>query len=197
MTIRKHTARTVRQQSGNAALEVLLLIPFIVLIWALLFNMGYNGKQHRATQAALRMGAFEYVAGLPNMNRDRSIKAAEDAVNDAIFANQGKPAALRISGRNGIPSEVDDSEGILGKMSSRETVTISVTRTPPYADWLTRSPLQGGIILASNTWTYCELKDGDHGSSLMKGVEVVANFGLWMFGGCGGSKRFQCEDRCP
>ena len=53
-----------RNQAGSAALEAMLLIPIIAVILTLLVNMGYNGVRHRKAQAALRLGAFEFVDGL-------------------------------------------------------------------------------------------------------------------------------------
>lgn len=190
-------------QRGSAALEVLLLIPFIVLIWMLLVNMGYNGFRHRSAQAALRLGAFEFVSGLSLMNRQKSAEAAENTVNQIFFSGEGKAATLTFSGQKGVPSQVEDNDGLLADASSRETVAISVKREPPYADLFPNTPLRGGLIVASNTWTYCEMKDKDHkgGLGVTGGLDVlngIGKYGLWLFGGCGGDTYdFSCDDRCP
>jgi hypothetical protein len=172
-------------QRGSAALEVLLLIPFIVLIWMLLVNMGYNGFRHRSAQSALRLGAFEFVSGLSTMNRQKSSQAAENSVNEIYFKNEDKAATLSFSGQNGVPSQVQDNDGILANASSRETVAISVKRKPPYADLFPNTPLQGALIVASNTWTYCEMKDKDEGIAGLKELNLLGKYGLWLFGGCG------------
>jgi hypothetical protein len=185
-------------QRGSAALEVLLLIPFIVLIWALLVNMGYNGFRHRYAQAALRFGAFEFVSGLALMNREKSAQASEASVNQIFFPGEAKAATLTFSGQKGVPSQIADNDGILADASSRETVAISVTRTPPYADVFPNTPLTGGLIIASNTWTYCEMKDRDQGAIGLDVLNEIGKYGLWLFGGCGGDTfDFSCDDRCP
>lgn len=200
--IRNRIFRTGRRQNGSAALEVLLLIPFILLIWMLLVNMGYNGVRHRMTQAALRIAAFQFVAGMSEMNRQQAEQAAASTANQNMFPGEGSPATFSFSKKSvdpGVAASTSSSEtgGLLAKASSRETVGISVSRTPPYGDVFPRTPLKGGLIVASNTWTYCEMKDDDLGVPVMSQIEKTAKFGLWLFGGCGGTKLFKCEDRCP
>ena len=187
-------------QDGSAALEVLLLIPFILLIWMLLFNMGYNGVRHRKAQGALRLGAFQYVNGLATMNSQQSAQNAEALVNDRFFPGEQKAASLFFSGQAGKPNGIEDDQGVLGRVSSRQTVSVSVKREPPYANMMPRQPLQGGLIVAANTWTFCEMKDEDFGRSLapLRALALVGDYGLWLFGGCGGDNfQFNCDDRCP
>ncbi len=142
--IRVRVLRIRGRQGGSAALEVLLLIPFIVLIWALLFNMGYNGVRHRMTQAALRIAAFQFVAGMAEMNRQQAEQAAASITNQRMFPKEGQPATLSFSSQS-------SNKGILDTVSSRETIGISVSRTPPYGNALPRTPLRGRLIVASNT----------------------------------------------
>lgn len=192
-------------QPGSAALEVLLIFPFIVLIWMLIVNMGYNGMRHRMAQAGLRLGAFQFVAGTSTMNRDEAAKAAESAVNQAMFPGEDKAAKLSFSGQSGVSGEanqelagVKDDEGLLSKASSRVTVSIAVTRDPPYGDLFPRTEIQGRYIVASNTWTYCEMKDKDSKLKVFDILDGIGKYGLWLFGGCGGKAfDFSCDDRCP
>lgn len=200
-----------RKSAGSAALEVLLLIPFIVLIWMLIVNMGYNGFRHRMTQAALRMGAFQFVAGLSTMNRDESANAAQARVNQLMFPGENAAAKFTFASQHGISGEarteagqaIEDDQGLLSKASSRETVSISVTRDPPYADLFPRTSIGRTYIVASNTWTYCELKDRDGdfssaGVDVFNAMNTIGKYGLWLFGGCGGGAfDFSCDDRCP
>ena len=187
-----------KSNRGSAAIEVLLLIPFIVLIMMLLVNMGYNGFRHRSTQAALRLAAFDFVAGLSTMSREKSAQAAESSINQAFFAGEDKAATVTFSGQKGVASQMEGNSGFLADMSSRETAAISVKRSPPYADLFPNTDLRAGLILASNTWTYCEMKDKDQGTLGLNQIDLVGKYGLWLFGGCGGSTfDFSCDDRCP
>ena len=60
--------------------------------------------------------------------------------------------------------------------------------------------LRGGLIVSSNTWTFCEMKDNENGAG-MQGLEtlnLVGDYALWLFGGCGGDAlQFSCKDECP
>jgi hypothetical protein len=132
------------------------------------------------------------------MNRQKSAQTAESTVNQIFFTGEDKAATLTFSGQNGVPSQIQDNDGILANASSRETVAISVKRTPPYADLFPNTPLRGGLIVASNTWTYCEMKDKDQGIAGLKQLNLLGKYGLWLFGGCGGKTYdFSCDDRCP
>lgn len=188
-----------------------MLMPFIVLIWMLIVNMGYNGFRHRMAQAALRMAAFDFVASISLKNRQEAAKDTESRVNQLMFPDETGAAKFTFASSHGISGEesnkaaqeLKDDQGLLSKASSRESVAISLTRNPPYADLFPRTSIGRTYIVASNTWTYCELKDKD-GSFSSGGVDVfnamndIGKYGLWLFGGCGG-KAFDlsCEDRCP
>jgi len=199
-----------RRQRGSAALEVLLLIPFILLIYMLLFNMGYNADRHRKVQAALRLGAFQYVSDLTTMNAVQAKDSAQAIVNDQIFPGEPQDTArLDFSGsahqQTGCsdnppdPPCFDDDQGFLGNVSSRITLQAAVKRTPPYANIFPDSALTGTYIVSSNTWTYCEMNDEDFDGPGMNAIRTGAVIGegvLWLFGGCGGDT-FSCgDDEC-
>lgn len=198
-----------RRQRGSAALEVLLLIPFILLIYVLLFNMAYNADRHRKMQAALRLGAFQYVSDLTTMNSQQAASSAVSIVNAEIFRDESNAASLTFSGsahqqascsdNPPDPPCFDDDQGLLGNVSSRITVRAAIKRTPPYANIFPNSDLIGSYIVSSNTWTYCEMKDEDFGGADMgfirEGVAIGTRV-LWLFGGCGGDT-FSCgTDEC-
>ena len=200
-----------REAAGSAALEVLMLIPFIVLIWMLIVNMGYNGFRHRMAQAALRMAAFDFVANISLKNREEAARDTESRVNQLMFPGETGAAKFTFASSHGISGDesnkaaqgLQDSQGMLAKASSRESVAITVTRNPPYADLFPRTGIGRTYIVASNTWTYCELKDKD-GSYSSTGIDVfnamdqIGKYGLWLFGGCGGAAfDLSCDDRCP
>lgn len=193
-----------RRQPGSAALEVLLMFPFILLIWMLVVNMGYNGMRYRMAQEGLRLGAFQFVAGRSTMTRDEAAKAANATVNQATFPGEETAAKLAFSGQSGVSGEAKqelagvEDDGLLSKASSRVTVSIAVTRDPPYGDLFPRTEIQGRYVVASNTWTYCEMKDADGISKIFGTASKIEQYGLWLFGGCGGKKMdFSCDDRCP
>lgn len=191
---------TRRRDRGAAALEVLLLIPFIVLIWMLIVNMGYNGFRHRMAQASLRFASFEFVDNMATMNRQDAAKAAASAANSAFFDGENEPAKFQFTDQKGAPQDpgIEDETRLLANASSRETGTISLRRSPPYADLFPRTDIGGRYIIASNTWTYCEMKDKDHKMDEVKLLDEIGKYGLWLFGGCGGSAfDFSCDDRCP
>ena len=189
-------------QRGSAAIEVLLLIPFIVLIWALLFNMGYNADRHRKAQAAMRLGAFLYVTGMATSDRQQAAAAANSQVNDAIFGGAAD-ATLTFPGssQSNIPNDhFTDEPGLLGGASSRLSVAVAVKRSPPYPKLVSNAQLRGGYIVSSNTWTYCEMKDDDFGGAgmdVIRGASTIGEALMWLFGGCGGDTFDLCgEDEC-
>jgi hypothetical protein len=204
-------ARFVSHQRGSAAFEVLLLIPFILLIWMLLANMTYSGIRHIQTGAAMNLSAFRYVAGLTTTDREAARKAAEALVNDGIFPSQNNPASLAVSGqaaqgdgefKQGFEDKLPEQDrgalgGLFAGIASRQTVDLSVQRTPPYVDLFPRVPLRDRLIVAANTWTYCEMKDEDFdGGGQLGTLNLIGGYVLWIFGGCGGDTRGRCEDRC-
>lgn len=187
-------------QSGAAALEVLLLIPFILLIFALLFNMGYNAERHRQTQAALRLGGFEYVSGMATMNKTQAEDAAEALVNSTLFPGESNQADLYFSNSNQKPPEFQDDENLLSNASSRITVGVNVKRSAPYPSLVNNSDMTAQYVVSSNTWTYCEMKDEDFASTqadIMNATAIVGDYLLWLFGGCGGDVFEGCKDECP
>jgi hypothetical protein len=181
---------------------VLLLMPFILLIWMLLTNMSYSGIRHIRTGAAMNLAAFSFVSGLARSDREGARKAAEAAVNQALFQGEQNAATVAVSGQEGTPPDFQgqDEFGLLGNASSREVVRVTVTRDPPYADLFERVPLNSQLIVAANTWTYCEMKDEDFAgaqATVLRGLNLVGDYALWLFGGCGGDTYdFSCEDRC-
>ena len=196
----QHGSLLKRDNRGSAALEVLLLIPFIVLIWALLFNMGYNADRKRQTQAALRLGAYQYVTNLTTMDQQQSENSAEATVNQQIFPGETNAADLYFSDSKQKPAGFNDNQGLLGKVSSRITMGVDVNRSAPYPAYSTNSDLHGGYIVSSNTWTFCEMKDNENGTAMkgLEGLNLVGDYGLWLFGGCGGDVfQFSCKDECP
>jgi Flp pilus assembly protein TadG len=191
-----------RKQAGSAALEAMLLIPIIAVILTLLVNMGYNGVRHRKAQAALRLGAFEFVDGLTTTTRDKAQQAAQGSVSNKMFNGESNPLTLAVSGSNNPPAGMPDDKGILGNISFRQTVSVTVTRDPPY-DILPATPINGSLTLSANTFTYCEMQDEDFGgaSTAMGGFSLVSGYALWLFGGCGNAGSGigglgACTNRC-
>lgn len=188
------------RQRGSAALEVLMLLPFILLIFMLLFNMGYNSERKRMAQAALRIGGYQYVSGLATMDGQQSESAAEGTVNGQLFPGETNAADLYFSTSAQKPANLQDDQGILGDVSSRITLGVNVTRSAPYPSLVNDSDLTAQFIVSSNTWTYCEMKDDDFGGGLdvLNGLDLVGDYALWLFGGCGGSTYdLSCSDECP
>lgn len=195
----RYKTRAGRQQ-GSAALEVLLLLPFILLIFMLLFIMGYNAERKRMTQAALRLGGYQYVDGLATKNGQQSEQAAEGLVNSSIFPGETGAADLFFSTSTQKPADFQDDQGLLGDVSSRITVGVDVTRTAPFPDFVDNTAIRATLIVSSNTWTYCEMKDDDFsgGLDILNGLNLVGDYALWLFGGCGGDTYdFSCDDECP
>jgi hypothetical protein len=195
----RHDDRASAGQHGSAALEVLMLLPFILLIFMLMFNMGYNAERKRSTQAALRLGGFSYVSGLATMNAQQSEQSAEGIVNQQLFPGETNAADLYFSTSKDKPAGFNDDQGLLGDVSSRITLGVDVTRSAPYPDLVNNNKLQSKFIVSSNTWTYCEMKDDDFGGGLdvLSGLDLVGGYALWLFGGCGGGTFKGCHDNCP
>jgi hypothetical protein len=200
LTLSTTIERLAARERGSAAFEVLLLMPFILLIWMLLTNMSYSGIRHIKSKAAMNLAAFQFAAGLSTLDREGSRKAAENTVNQ-LFPTGENPASLTVNDQGGNPNGFPDDQGLLGGASSRQTVRLSVMRDPPYADLFDRVPLRDELIVAANTWTYCEMKDDNFSDSpqaqAMNGLNLVGDYVLWLFGGCpGDTYSFSCEDRC-
>lgn len=188
------------RQVGSAALEVLLLIPFILLIFMLLLNMGYNSERKRKTLAALRLGGATYVSRLATMNAQQAGVAAQDLVNAELFRGK-RDAELIFSTSKSKPADFNDDQNLLGDASSRVRIRAQVKREPPFVDLVDRSQVVAEFSVSSNTWTFCEMKDNDFASTkndLLKGLNLVGDYALWLFGGCGGrTLDFRCNDKCP
>jgi hypothetical protein len=189
---------------GSAALEVLMLIPFIVLIFMLLFNMAYNAERHRKTQAAARLAAYSYVINMAKMDKGPARDAAESDAHKYIFSNEPRNTVdIQFSNGQQIPADLkgfDNKLGLLGNASNRIILQIKTRRTPPYADLFPNTRLEGYLTFAANTWTYCEMKDSDHGGGVGDIVgdfdNLVGDYALWLFGGCGGGIKDGCPDEC-
>ena len=151
---------------GSAALEVLLLIPFILLIFMLLLNMGYNSERKRKALAALRLGGFTYVSGLTTMNAQQAESAAESLVNSEFFRGESNAADLYFSTSKNKPQGFADDNNLLGDASSRVNLGVNVKRNPPFVDLVDRSDITGTFTVSSNTWTFCEMKDDDFAGGL-------------------------------
>jgi Flp pilus assembly protein TadG len=198
MAVAREIVRTKRQL-GSAALEVLLLIPFILLIFMLLLNMGYNSERKRKALAALRLGGATYVTKLTTTNAQQAESAAQSLINSQIFPGESNAANLYFSTSTNKPAGFEDEKNIMAKASSRVNLGVDVKRNPPYVDLVDRSDVTGTFTVSSNTWTFCELKDSDTAfGDLLNGLNLVGDYGLWLFGGCGGSAfDFKCDDKCP
>lgn len=191
-------------QVGSAALEVLLLLPIMLLIFALMFNMGYNSERVRKTQAALRVGGFSYVDALTTRNRADAATEAEATVNSAIFRDEQNAADLRFTGVTDKPGCDDDAnclsgdQDLLGNASSRIRLSASVTRSPPYPSLVNSNSYTAEYVVSSNTWTFCEMKDENfEGLKVLNTFSIVGDYMLWLFGGCGGDVGGGCKDECP
>jgi hypothetical protein len=195
--------QSTRRQRGGAALEAMLLMPIILVILGLLMNMGYNGVRHRKAQAALRLGAFQYIDGLARTTKTGALQSAQGSVSSKMFPGESNPVKLTASGQSNSPADLPDTGGILSGASFRQAVGVEVTRDPPW-DVFPDSPLKGSLVLAANTFTYCEMKDEDFdsvGQDALDGFSLVGDWGLWLFGGCGtaGGDLLDigfCKDRC-
>lgn len=191
--------QAVSRQRGHAAFEVMLLLPTILLIMVLLINMGYNGVRHRQAQAGLRLGAFSYIDGLAKTDKNKAQQQAQARVNQDQFTGEQKPVTLSTSEQKDVPTDLPENDGILGEASYRHSVGVSVKRDPPYG-MFDATPIKGSLILAANTFTFCEMKDEDFDSSAMKALNALAlvgDYGLWLFGGCGGDVWLsKCKDEC-
>lgn len=188
-----------KKVAGSAAIEVVLLVAvFILPVYVLLFNMGYNGIRMRETRDALRLGAYLFVDGLATGSREPAQESAEKTVNSEIFAEEENPATLTTSVTGHLPeTDPENDFGNLGvlrdlfsNLSFWQTVEVSVTREPPFGGF-GDTPLRGSIIVGASTFTYCEMHNDDLISGYLGqglgGISRVISFlgksALWLFGG--------------
>jgi len=186
-------ALTGKRILGSAALEVLLLMVFLILpIYVLIFNMGYNGIRQRESQNALRLSAFTFVDELATGDINSARDAAQSATKAALFSGESNSLKLGVSGQKAPPNDPNfpkgpEVEGLFGKLSFRHAVAVEVSRAPPY-DVFPSTPIKRSLIVASNTFTYCELQDGLFESStfdagaLGKIAKFIGESALWPFG---------------
>lgn len=194
-------------QKGNAALEVMMLLPIVLVILMLLIDMGYNGVRYRHAQAGLRLGAFAYIDGLSSgMNKNTALQKAQASVSQKLFPGESTPVKLGASAPVGPSGPLklvyELTKSIFPKAIFRQKVDISVTREPIYSSVTLRGEttefraiaIPGSRILATNTFTFCEMKGKGNYGGIMKALNAMNFRGfsiLSLFGFCDG-----CKDKC-
>ncbi|MCK5887228.1 MAG: hypothetical protein KAG70_12130 [Alcanivorax sp.] len=170
-----------------------MLMVFLILpIYVLIFNMGYNGIRQRESQSALRLSAFTFVDELATGDTNSARDAAQSNTAAALFSGESNALKLGVSGQNNPPNDPNfptgpEVEGLFGTVSFRHAVTVEVSRTPPY-DVFPSTPIKRSLIVASNTFTYCELQDGlfkntGFNEGLLGDVaSLLGKTALWPFG---------------
>jgi hypothetical protein len=167
---------------------------FLVLpVWILLVNIGYGAIRQAETQTALRLGSALYIDGLALKNRSQALSSAQTGVNDSVFDGDSA-ATLTANDQGSAPGGISGLVGnLLASASFRQKVEATVTRTPPY-DVFPSTPIATSMIVSSNTYTFCEMKDKDFSGgdmNVINAIQIFGDAGLWLFGGVPGG------DRCP
>lgn len=142
------------------------MLPFVFLIIALLFNLGYGSFMRMRTAAATRFGATLYVyLRSTGAEAGPARNAAALEIQKRYFA-ESDPVQLATKGASGDDIKWEGGSpsgwagtlaGLLGSVSGRDRVELTVPREVPTGTLLPETPAEGLVVLAGNTWTCREV----------------------------------------
>jgi hypothetical protein len=150
-------------ERATASLETVLVLPFVFLIIALLFNLGYGSFMRMRTAAAARFGATLYVYHRSDGAEAGTARAAAREEVQKRYFLESDPVQLDVkepSGRGKIKWEEGVLSGLAGALaglldgvSGRDHLELTVPREVPTGTLLPETPAKGKLVLAGNTWT--------------------------------------------
>ena len=197
--------------NGNASLEALLIILFLILpLFSLVFTMGYLNLRHQKAQSALKLGVDKLI-----IDRDEGTAAAASAltteVNQHFFPDPSDNATIqlddqalnyRASGPGMEQSTVDTVNNFMAGIAGRSHVGIDVALRDTMGNFAD-SNIRRKLSLGGGPYTFCELEnrefnplESDNVSDMLTGVlfEIIGggDYVLAPFGGMPPG-----ENKCP
>ena len=196
-------AENLRQikQRGNAALEALMLLIFLIIpLWGLSFTMGYFGLRVQQTQEALTLSTYRYViereAGASNPGAN-----AQSTVAGEVFPNETDPLTVNVANEAAtaatqaeIDADTTSTLGdLMGGLSGRSSISVTVTRSDPLGQFADGN-LQRGIVVGGSALTYCEVENApmnpfeaaDVGAGVITLIADLAGLGDYVLAPFGG-----------
>lgn len=190
-------------QRGNAALESLMLLVFLIIpLWGLIFTMGYLGIRVQKTHEALSLSTYMFLLER-EAGTDNPASSAQSTVSGSVFEGETNPLQVNVNDQEAqavadqVPQdELRTLQNLMGSVSGRSNIAVTVTRKDPIGDFET-SPIRRAMIIGGATGTYCQMQDeslnpfaaGDIGGGAMALVRVVSggsDYVLAPFGGLPG-----------
>jgi hypothetical protein len=189
-----------RAQRGNAALEALMLLVFLIIpLWGLSFTMGYLGVRAQKTQESLTLATYHYVvereAGANNPGANSQALTEEQVFpgeTDALVVNIDNQEASLVT------SEIsaEDRAALLrymGNVSGRSSIAVSVSRSDPMGQF-SDGHIDQGIVVGGAAMTFCDVEDeplnpfesSDIGAGTISAISTamgVSSYVLAPFGG--------------
>lgn len=161
--------RSRYRDKGNASLEALLIIFFLILpLFSLVFTMGYLNLRHQKTQSALKLGVDKLI-----IDRDEGTAAAASAltaeVNQHFFPDPADSATIQLndqvlhysaSGPGTDQSTVDTINNFMAGIAGRSHVGIDVALRDTMGNFAD-SNIRRKLSLGGGPYTFCELENRD------------------------------------
>ena len=193
------------RQAGSAALESLMLLVFLIIpLWGLIFTMGYLGVRVQQTHEALSLSTYTFLLER-EAGTDNPASSAQGTVSGSVFPGETSPLQVHVNDTeaNAVADQMPEGElqtlqKLMGSVSGRSNIAVSVTREDPIGDFDT-NPIRRAMVIGGATGTYCQMQDeslnpfaaGDVGGAAMALVSVAgrgSDYILAPFGGLSGGE---------
>lgn len=152
------------QEKGNASLEALLIIFFLIVpLFSLVFTMGYLNLRDQKTQSALKLSVDRLI-----IDRDEGTAAAASAltsdINQHFFTDPDDSATIQLSDEPRVyvrpgddQSTIDTVNNLMDGISHRSHVSIDVVLKDAMGNF-GDSNIQRRLSLGGGPYTFCEME---------------------------------------
>jgi hypothetical protein len=193
-TVLATVCRAKNCEQGNASLEALLIIFFLILpLFSLVFTMGYLNLRHQKAQSALKLGVDKLI-----IDRDEGTAAAASAltseVNQHFFPDPADNATIELNdqtlrynatGPNTDQSTVDTINNFMAGLAGRSHVGIDVALRDTMGNFAD-SNIRRKLSLGGGPYTFCELENRDFNPLEAENASDMVSGALFSFiGGAG------------
>lgn len=156
--------RSHYQEKGNASLEALLIIFFLIVpLFSLVFTMGYLNLRDQKTQSALKLSVDRLIT-----DRDEGTAAAASAltseINQHFFTDPDDSATIQLNDEPLVyvrpgddQSTLDTLNNLMEGISHRSHVSIDVALKDTMGNFAD-SNIQRGLSLGGGPNTFCEME---------------------------------------
>lgn len=184
--------RSHSQGKGNASLEALLLIFFLIVpLFSLVFTMGYLNLRDQKTQGALKLSVDRLIT-----DRDEGTAAAASTltseINQHFFTDPDDSATIQLNDEprvyvreDGDQSTIDTLNNFMDGISHRSHVSIDVALRDTMGNFAD-SNIQRSLSLGGGAYTFCELENRDFNPLEADNASDMVTGGLFTFLEVGG-----------